>query len=118
MSGEAHKLDSISQTRSLGAEQMEYEKATAPKPSQPNQPKPKGTGKERVGRLIIGEVHESTVGAPKEQIIKLTPLAGPRGQGPGSKPQAGVTIGKRKYKPNEPSYGGVTSGMGGHRYRK
>ena len=117
MPGESHKLDSVSRTRSLGAEHKSYEKATAPKPSQPNQVKPKGTGKERVGRVVIGEIHESTVGAPKEQIIKLKKTASPRGKGPGSRPQAGATIGRRPM-PVSHSYQGVTSGMGGHRSRK
>jgi hypothetical protein len=55
---EAYKLDSVaSQRGSLGSEVT------------PVQQKPKK--EKRVGRIIIGEVHESGTGAPQEQEIIL-----------------------------------------------
>ncbi len=113
MAGEAHKLDSIAtDAGSLGAAQRSYDTAVHPKPNQKNQVSPKGTGNERVGRLVIGKPHESTVGAPKETIIKLSGKHGERGTGPGSKPGAGYSAGTGRRARSGPS-GGFTSGMGG-----
>jgi hypothetical protein len=63
--------------------------------------------------LVIGKPHESTVGAPKETIIKLSGKHGERGTGPGSKPGAGYSLGTGRPARSAPS-AGISSG--GRRY--
>lgn len=69
MTGDGHRLDSMAlNTGALGA-----------KEKTPRQYAQAQSSESRTGRVIVGETHESTVGSPKEQTIKLDPKISKRG---------------------------------------